>query len=237
MISWSLDIILLNFVLGINGKYDIILVIDASGKGGRKTFRKVSDIFRLLSTQFYLNPLQTRIGLLSYGSSPRTILRLEQGVDKDTINAVLPALQAETGEPHLNAALQRVIQLLGDRNEPSRRDVPTKVVVYASDISQDSIEAAALSLDELNRRNAQVIMLMVNDDEKMKKDAVLSIPGSVKVVSSTLNGLFGEPYSLLTKTVAERPGLFKCFSISHLGSSHAFVCEIFIIDVEYFSTF
>ena len=189
-----------------------MLVIDASEKGGQMTFRKVLDVFRLLANQFNLSPLQTRMGLLTYGSSPRTVLRLEQGVYKDTINAVLPALQVEAGEPHLNGALQRVIKLLGDRNKPSRRDLPTKVIVYASDISQDSIEAAALSLDELNRRNAQVVMLMVNDDKKMKKDAMLSLPGSVKVVSSSLKGLFGEPYSLLTKTVAERPGLVNCFS-------------------------
>ena len=192
---------------GISGKYDIIIVLDASDKSDEETFRKVSDVFKLVTSQFDLSPSQTRIGVISFSSSPRTILRLEQASDKDTVNSVLSAIRAEHGKPNLNNALQSVIRLLGDRNEPSRRNVPTKVVVYSTDISQDSIEAAALSIDELARRNAEVVMLMVNDDEKMKVDAMSSLPGTVKVVSSTKRSIFGEPFSLLTEKIAERPGM------------------------------
>lgn len=166
-------------------------------------------MFKLLADEFDLRPSQTRMGIVTFSSSAKTMLKLEQGVGKDTINAVLSALPIEPGQPNLNYALQRVIRILRDRNEPSRRGVPTKVVVYASDISEDSNEAAALSIDELGRRNAEVIMLMVNDDEKMKEDAISSLPGAVKFISSTKKGLFGEPFSLLTETVAKKPGISR----------------------------
>ena len=166
-------------------------------------------MLKLLADQFDLRPSQTRMGIVTFSSSPKTILKLEEGAGKDTVNAILSALPIEPGQPNLNNALQRVIRILRDGSEPSRRDVPTKVVVYASDISEGSNEAAALSIDELGRRNAEVVMLMVNDDEKMKEDAISSLPGAVKVVSSTKKGLFGEPFSLLMEKVAKKPGIFR----------------------------
>ena len=202
-------IIYVIFFLGISGRYDLILVVDTSNAVGQNILRKILEMFKLLVNQFDVSLSQTRISIISFSSAPKTILRFDEGMDKEAATAVLSVLPAEYGKANLNGALQHVLRMLGSRNEPSRQDVPVKVVVYASDISQDSIEAASLSFDELSRRNAQTIMLMVNDNEKLKEDAISSLPGTVRVVPSNTKDLFAEPFSLLMERVSERPGRYN----------------------------
>lgn len=197
----------LDFSPGIKGKLDIISVIDTSDGVGQNLFLKIKDILILMANQFEVSPSQARMSFITFSSAPRTVISLDQGTDKETVSAVLSALTTEAGKPDLNSALQRAIRIIADRNEPSRLAVPTKVVVYASDITQDSIEAASRSIEDINRRNAEVVMLIVNNNEKMIKDAMASLPGTVKIVSSSTDKLFGDPFSAFLERVSQMPGM------------------------------
>lgn len=199
---------------GTKDKFDIIAVLDTSERVGQKLFGQIRDLFALLSSQFDLSPSQSRMSVVSFSNVPTTILNLGQGTDQKAVNAVLSSLSMEPGKPDLNSALQSVIRILADRIEPSRRTVPTKVVVYSSGISKDAMKAAAGSFEEINKRNAGIIMLIVDDSEQRKEDAISALPRTAVTVSSSTTGLFGEPFSLLVDRVSETTGMFKTVKLA-----------------------
>lgn len=208
---------------GATGAHDIISVIDTSTKLPAKVFEQVKMMYQLLINEFNVSPQQTHVALVTFINTPRTVLRLSEGTDKAVINGILSALMQHVGEPNLGKALQNVIRLLDDRSYGSTpsRQVPTKVVVYTSGMTKKTIEAASPSIEAIRRRGADVILIMVSDDKKMKEAALSSLPTGTSVISSASVGALGEPFSQLIDKVTEKKGNARAILIrSHVPMCH-----------------
>ena len=195
-------------------------MIDTSAKVPTKIFEQVKMMYRLLINEFNVSPQQTRVALVTFTNTPRTVLGLSEGTDKSVINGILSALMQQVGEANLDKALQNVIRLLDDRSygsSPSRQ-VPTKVVVYASSMRKETVEAASSSIEAIRRRGVDVILIMVSDDTKMKEAALSSLPTGTSVISSPSVGALGEPLSQLIDKVTEKKG--KIDSQATLNGRH-----------------
>ena len=200
-------------------------MIDTSAMVPTEVFEQVKMMYQLLINEFNVSPQQTRMALVTFSNTPRTVLGLSEGTDKSVISSILSALMQQVGEPNLGKALQNVIRLLDDRSygsSPSRQ-VPTKVVVYTSSMTKKTIEGASSSIEAIRRRGVDVILMMVSDDTKMKEAALSSLPTGTSVISSPSVGALGEPLSQLIEKVTEKKG--KIGALATLYGRHLPTCH------------
>ena len=208
--------ILLCLLSGVDSANDVIAVIDVSKKVNPKLLEKVKNVFKLLADQYEIGPTKTRFGVVSYSSSPTTTLDLNEGTQRSTIGNIISALNLQSESPRLSLALQRVIRILLSRSyaEPSRRNIPVKVIIFSSDLTEDAIERAAKSLDDIAKQNVDLYFLAISNNYEARDDAISALPNAVNVISSSEDDLFGEPFTSLVNRISEKSGMLTKFQKS-----------------------
>ena len=92
--------------IGCDGKpADIVFCLDASGSIWGPDFRKQLDFVQDITSVFEISPDITRIGMLTFGDSPKDWFKLSEYATEEDVRAAIGATSQSRGGTNTAAAL------------------------------------------------------------------------------------------------------------------------------------
>ncbi|XP_069467971.1 von Willebrand factor A domain-containing protein 2 isoform X2 [Ambystoma mexicanum] len=151
---------------------DLVFTLDASAGVGRENFNRLKNFIERTSLQFDINRDVTQIGLVTYGSRPRTVFPLDA---HDSSSSLLQAIGRASfigGLPSTGSALLHVYSDVMTIHRGARPGV-NKAVVVISDGS--GAEDAAVPAQKLRNNGVSIFVIGIGD---VQRTALLRIAGA-----------------------------------------------------------
>uniref|UniRef100_A0A0B7BC59 Uncharacterized protein n=1 Tax=Arion vulgaris TaxID=1028688 RepID=A0A0B7BC59_9EUPU len=171
-----------------NSKADVVFAVDASRYNTELEFRTIRKFLRDVIKRISFREDSLRIGIVEYGMTPRVILSLLDGDNKETVVSVITALRRHDTDPHLENAVKLadygVFHRSGDRKE-----VPNYLVVVTRSVANFSTVQAFSDLKSKGTKIIGIGMNLSSKDQNYLKESVSSPTNQTLFIVDTVDAL------------------------------------------------
>uniref|UniRef100_G3PDH7 Collagen alpha-1(XII) chain n=1 Tax=Gasterosteus aculeatus aculeatus TaxID=481459 RepID=G3PDH7_GASAC len=146
---------------------DVVFLVDGSWSVGRANFKYVRGFLSAAAGAFQVGADRTRVGVVQYGSDPRTEFPLNRHATRPELLRAIGSLPYKGGDTKTGDALDYVLKNSFTEEGGARKDFPKVLVIITDGKSEDAVETSAR---QLRSAGVEIFVLGVQqaDTEEMK---------------------------------------------------------------------
>ena len=197
--------------LGVSRPVDIFYLVDVSAGATRESLNSIKGF---LTQQGVVNSISSdgiRMSLVSYNDAPKTLLSLNQGTNVPALKNALAKMIPEGGSRRIDKALERVKNIIENRQASVRKNAGKVVVLFFNGkIEASELLRAKNLVNDLMRMGVRVAVVGIGSDLTKpdvqaltaRDDNAFVIPSAAKVqdavpfISSTVANSVKRPFKL-----------------------------------------
>lgn len=162
---------------------DIGFVLDASGRLGRRNFRRIKQFVALISRSFSISRSRARVGVIVYGSTARMQFGLNSYTNPRSLNRAVMRLRYSRGSRRTGKALELVVGGLFRRSRKKR-----VLIVLTNGRASDSVRIPSL---QIHRAGIETFAIGVGTRASNKElSTIATDPRHIYMVNfNSLNGI------------------------------------------------
>ena len=197
-----------NSPLGVLNKIDLVFALDTSSSISSTDLQKIKNLVEASLKSYQIKQQLAHIGLVSFGSTARTILALNNGADRNRIKISLSAFPELGGQARLSNLAQHLQSVTFNARYGARNTAP-KAVVIITEGKFDALEVIDLPLyaSLLSRVGIKLVIVEIGGDSK--NSPLQSIPNTpINYISTRSTDTLPETYGILERRIAVIAGKF-----------------------------
>ena len=168
----------LAYTTGMRGKLDLVFVMDGSADVPSTMFEAQKDFVRGTVDAYDFEAGRTRVGILSYGFKPSTVLNVRDGLSQSAVNGRMRNVMPVGGARNVSNALEFAGSQAFDEAAGNSKAKLLVLLVSGRD-NTPLDEGIKLALNKLNKRGIEVMVIVLGKavdmemvDGVVKKDMV-----------------------------------------------------------------
>ncbi|XP_034555947.1 collagen alpha-1(XII) chain [Notolabrus celidotus] len=146
---------------------DLVFLVDGSWSVGRPNFKYIRNFISATAAAFQIGEDKTRVGVVQYGSDPRTEFNLNKHLTRPALLRAIGSLPYKGGDTKTGDALNYLLTNMFTEEAGTRRGFPKVLVIITDGKSEDAVESYA---KQLRSRGVEIFVLGIQqaDSEEMK---------------------------------------------------------------------
>ncbi|XP_069861108.1 von Willebrand factor [Dipodomys merriami] len=122
---------------------DVVLLLDASSRVPAAAFEAMKTFAQAFISRADLGPQRTHVAVLQYGAAPTIDVPWDAAQQSAHLLGLVDLMQRQGGPAHMGEALAFAVRYVTSQVHGARPQALKVVVILATDVSVDSVEAAA----------------------------------------------------------------------------------------------
>ncbi len=173
-----------SFFVGISGGLDVLFAIDGSQSVDSKTFERIKELLKGTVKAYNVSRDQTRVGLITYGSSIINRLAFNNGISVGVVNNAIDESKRVGGKRLTTDALQYANDVMfGPAN--TRDSAKLLVLITTGNNDQTDSDQLKRIVQSLKRKNVMInAVAVVDSGQGFNRDEFSDVgEGKVNVVT------------------------------------------------------
>ncbi|XP_059211841.1 collagen alpha-1(XII) chain [Centropristis striata] len=159
---------------------DVVFLVDGSWSVGRPNFKNIRSFISATAGAFQIGEDKTRVGVVQYGSDPRTEFSLNRHMTRPALLKAIGSLPYKGGDTMTGDALDYVLKNSFTEASGARAGFPRVLVIITDGKSEDAVESSA---KQLRSRGVEVFVLGINQADEGEMKLMASVPHRSHVYS------------------------------------------------------